>query len=283
MLELALLLRAQGWTAGFLDGRAEMAVDILGSPERPTLLIVDYAETRPDLLAALFTGLLADTARPTRCILLARAATDWWFALRRRRGGVGDLVCGPATTVQRLNPLATDRADRAAIAERARDAFATQLGVTGGPLASSWTEPHFDRILFLHLAALRAVLDTDDGDLGDLALLDAALDREQSFWDEGLVGFGLPSLAGRPVAQAAAVATLAGSVDTPGGAVELLRICPLLADQPAASLDRVAELLHGLYPGPAWLQGVQPDLLGEHLVGRAIVDDPGLLRLFDAG
>ena len=37
-----------------------------------------------------------------------------------------------------------------------------------------------------------------------------------------------------------------------------------------------------LYPADGWLEGVQPDLLGEHLLLRAGQEDPSILRVFDA-
>jgi hypothetical protein len=80
--------------------------------------------------------------------------------------------------------------------------------------------------------------------------------------------------------QAAAVATLAGSAATRSEAIKLLRKAPLLGGQSAAVLGNVAELFHRLYPGEKWLHGIQPDLLGEHLVERAIAEDPNLLQMF---
>jgi hypothetical protein len=74
------------------------------------------------------------------------------------------------------------------------------------------------------------------------------------------------------------VATLAGQAGNRTEAIRLLASsAPLLGGQSAVVVDAVAELLHRLYPGEAWLQGVLPDLLGEHLVERALDEDPDLL------
>jgi hypothetical protein len=167
------------------------------------------------------------------------------------------------------------------VVERAFGRFSAVLGTHHEIPAGPFADTHFERVLFLHLAALSAASDEADGH-GAQTLLDAALRREQAFWDDGVRAMGAGPLAGRPIMQAAAIATLAGRVETPAAALELLRHSPLLADQPLAVLDDVAELLHRLYPGGAWLEGVQPDLLGDHLVGQALAEDPGLMQVFDA-
>jgi hypothetical protein len=288
MMELCRRLKAADgpeWRAGFLTAEPsalppEWAAD-LTLAWQPTFVVIDYAETKRQQTLDLLAAALIHRGPKLRCVLLARAAADWWHELKRTTGRVGDLLNGPATTTHRLAPLATDPADRAAIATRAFDRFSAVLTTRHGPPAGPFEDPCFDRVLFLHLAALSAAAD-EVAEHGSEALLDSALRREQAFWDEGVRAMGAGSLAGRPILQAAAVATLAGRVATPAAAVGLLRHCPLLADQPLAVLDDVAELLHRLYPGAAWLEGVQPDLLGDHLVRQALAEDPGLMTVFDA-
>jgi hypothetical protein len=111
-------------------------------------------------------------------------------------------------------------------------------------------------------------------------LLDFAIRREQAFWDEGISEAGAPALRGRPIAQAAAVATLAGRVADLQQAMQLMAHAPLLKGQPVAVLEAAAELFHRLYPGQAWLEGVQPDILGEHLIGHSLETDPALIQVF---
>jgi hypothetical protein len=285
MIELCRRVADDEWQAGFLDAQPSALppswASDLASSRQSTLVVIDYAETKEqetlDLLAAaadLQSGRL-------RCVLLARAAADWWPKLKRTMGSVGDLLNGPATTTYRLAPLATEPTDRPDVVRRAFDRFSAVLDTRHDPPAGLFTGVHFERVLFLHLAALSAAVDGVAGH-SEQTLLDAALRREQAFWDEGVRAIGQGVLAGRPIMQAAAVATLAGRVQTPAQAVDLLRHCPLLSDQPLAVLDDLAELLHRLYPGTAWLEGVQPDVLGEHLVNQALVEDPGLLRVFGA-
>lgn len=282
LIEVALRASAAGWHSGFLvstlDGRETWAPDLLWR-RGDLFVVIDYAETRRkdviDLIAAALTG----RASKVRCVLLARARGEWWDEVCRTHGGVGEVLTGPATTVTRLGPLVPAVAERPRVVTGAARRFGDVLGTEPATITQTFAEDDFDRVLFLHLAALEAALDGSDKTTE--ALLDAAVRREQALWDDGARSLSLPHLAGRPMRQAAALITLAGQIAHPTQAVELLRTCPLLADQPAAVLDDVAELFHRLYPGATWLQGVQPDLLGEHLVGQALADDPELLGVFD--
>src|SRR5262249_18285347 len=149
-----------------------------------------------------------------------------------------------------LLPLATDPAARGEIYRQAVAAFGRVLTMPAAVLAESFDSPLYDRVLFIHLRALAAVL-------GDPArtqdeLLSFALRREQSFLDGAMRTAARPELVGRPVRQAAALVTMAGGAATPAEAVVMLRQVPLLAGQPDATLAAVAEALHGLYPAETW-------------------------------
>lgn len=281
MIELVGRLTEGGWRAGFVArevaGRAVLAWLMRESPE--LLLVVDYAETRRADVRAIIRAALEGAGGKLRIVLLARARADWWGDLLAQGEGVGDLLEGPATEVLELGPLATGSSERRAAFAGAAKSFAAALR-RSIPTAS---EPDldaevFERVLFIHLKALAAV-EGDEVDGGG-ALLDYALKRERRFWDDGVRSAGMDFLADRPIAQAAAVATLAGTAADRADAIRLISGAPLLADQPAAVVGAVAELLHRLYPSDDWLRGVEPDLLGEHLVGRALEEDPDLLGVF---
>ena len=286
MIEMVSRLSRAGWRAGFVA--ADLPED--GAPlawlmrdASALLLVVDYAETRRrDVRAIIGAALEAAHGTVVRIVLLARARADWWRDLLAQGGGVGDVLAGPATAVHALEPLVMGEAARDAAFRSAASSFASVLrhpAPPGAPEAGLSLDGRlFDRVLFIHLAALAAVeAERAEGEQG---LLDFALRREQQFWDTGVRAAGLDFLAGRAIAQAAAVATLAGTAASRPEAVALISSAPLLAGQPATVTDAVAELLHRLYPSEQWLQGVQPDLLGEHLVGQAIEDDANLLEVF---
>ncbi|MDQ7908090.1 hypothetical protein RB614_26535 [Phytohabitans sp. ZYX-F-186] len=283
-IELCARARNASWRAGFLHPSVQAVstdqLELLATGSRGVLVVVDYAETRRPATASLIQAALRAHVR-VRLVLLARSAGDWWLELRHSSGPVGDFVNGPAVARREIDPLAVDPAARSETHRRAAAAFAGVLGLaTPDGLADGLGGPLFDRVLFIHLRALALVLGDPAATEG--ALLDFALRREQSYLDGGLHAAGLAGLAGQPIRQAAALATMAGGATSLGQAIELLRQAPLLADQPQAVLARVATVLHGLYPADAWLAGVQPDLLGEHLVAATIDDDPLLLGAFGA-
>lgn len=278
LIELCARLRDAGWRTGFLrqDVSQVDAAHLahLGREVPGVLAVVDYCETRQQAVGRLVDAALRSGTN-TRIVLLARAAADWWHQLRQLPDTLGDFLNGPGVTVHDVPPLAPDLVRRKEVTDLARHTFAEVLGRPVPAGDGDLSADAYDRVLFLHLHALAAVEGVAAGNAR--ALLDFALRREQGFWDSGLRAADLPLLTGRPIRQAAALATLAGSAGDFDKATRLLARAPLLAGQPAASIGRVAELLHRVYPSDAWLSGVQPDLLGEHLVEQVIEDDPGLL------
>ena len=66
------------------------------------------------------------------------------------------------------------------------------------------------------------------------------------------------------------LAGVGGGVQGESEAIEVLRGLQFFTDQPAAVLTSVARLLHECYPGERWIEPIQPDLLGEHLVQREL-------------
>jgi hypothetical protein len=234
LIEACRRLRRQGWAAGFLSLDAgEVTAETLSAVAsgRPGgFVVVDYAETRTDAAASLLAAALA-TAAKTRVVLLARSVTDWWYSFGP--GEVRDFLLGPAATRHPVPPLASDVPARRELFDHAARRFcevltlkyprppeagAAEAGAAGpdaaGPDAGEAAEPVlsgtvYDRVLFIHLRALAATLNVAAAD--ESGLLDFALAREQRFWDDGLRALGHPGLAGRPVRQAAALTTLAGS------------------------------------------------------------------------
>ncbi len=283
MIELCKQLRGEGWYAGFLI--RELAVDrlpaALGASTRGRdrcLVVVDYAETRiPEATALLRAALAWSSGRMCRIVLLARSRGDWWSELQRQPDRVGEFLSGPATTVERLKPLASDPPDRRRVFDSAAASFSARVDT---PKAideiPNLEAAHNDRALYILIAALAAVeghsIKDEDG------LLDYTLKREQRLLDDGVVALALRHLKGDAVLQAAAVATLVGSASDREEAARLLSAAPLLAGESLNVIRAVAELLHRLYPGQSWLQGVLPDLLGEHVVERVLERDPRLLE-----
>jgi hypothetical protein len=242
---------------------------------------VDYAELQRTELRMLIEHTLSrGHGHKTRLVALARSRGDWWQDLRRTPHGIGDFLSGPATSVEILTPVARTPEERLDSFQRAAESFAVLLGrPVPSPDQIDMTPSYYERILFVHLAALAAVLGQHASE--DDALLDFALRRERGFWDAGVEAVGFTDLRGRAVLEAAVVTTMAGRIDHREEAVRLISRAPALVGQPATATAAIAEMLHTLYPGDGWLEGVQPDLLGEHLLYRAGQEDPAILRVFD--
>lgn len=242
----------------------------------PVLVVVEYAESRADLIALLerVAAFAAATGprRRVRVLLLARGDGDWWSGLRRHSGAIGALL-EDSVSVQ-LSPLAATVAEREAVFVEASKKFAEVRGhpaVLRPPI--SLDDERFGRVLYLHMAALAAV----EGVAFDAgSLMDAILDHEQRFWvSEAAARHSVPvdvALA----RQLVAAATLRGGLSTEDEAREL---CARLARRGLTRDDEVLiTLLHYVYERAGetrYLPGLEPDLLGEAMVLRVAAPPKG--------
>jgi CHAT domain-containing protein len=273
-LEAALKMRAEGWWAGFATNEAiqspEKTWKALNRSEGKLLLIVDYAETNRPFLIPILREMHRLERGPVRLLLLARAALDWWEQLKSERDGVGDLVSGPATSRYSLQPLADTveaRADSYGVAAQAFSEHLTQPLPAGRP--DDLDAKHFERALLLHMSALIDVEGKEKAK-GEDGILDRILSREKNFWQTRAGDQGIEPKIVPGVGRALAAITLGGGVQGESEAIEVLRGLQFFTDQPAAVLTSVARLLHECYPGERWIEPIQPDLLGEHLVQREL-------------
>lgn len=277
------LRREAGWDAGFLpEGvlRHERAAALFGELKKPLLLVLDYAESRRGEIEAVVSSARSSSRERVRVVLLSRSEGDWWAELQRSGDGVGDFFQGPAVPAPiPLLPLTDSIEARQDSYRRAVHAFAEALGKSRDGAATApapaLDAEDFERVLLVHTAALAAV-EGEQVPSGDL--LDWLLLREQRGIErvrEKQAGLA-PELQ-RAVLHAAALVTLAQGADSRAETVEIIRRAPSLADQPRVRLDRIGEALHVLYRGRRWCDGVEPDLVGEHLVWRALTDAPELL------
>ncbi len=281
MRHLVRLRGAAGWDAGvlpeILPGEQPLSV-LLAEGGKPLLLVLDYAESRRSHIEAVVTA-ARDAARSrVRVILLARAEGDWWHELKRAANGVGDFFQGPSVEGPiPLLPLTSSIEARRFSYQSAIHAFAKILGKTHSALRTVPALDHedFERVLLVHAAALAAV---EGEQVPSHGLLDWLLTREEAGIDrvrEKQAGLG-PEIQ-RAIHHAAALLTLAQGSDSRDETVEIISRTPSLQDQPRARRDQIAEILHVLYQGRKWCDGVEPDLVGEHLVERHLRDNPILL------
>src|SRR5215208_2256153 len=296
MIEWCRHLRHQGWHAGFLrqDREAEDLDSLLeGSASR--LVVLDYAETRLGVLEPMLLkmGLAAEGQGPKlRLVLLARRKTDWWENLSHRSGReIEDLLLG-SPEPRTITPLIPkDTADREKAFRVATDGFSVQLDlkVPKDLHIPDLSKGKFDRVLYLHMAALAALrgerIETAE------SALEQTLAHEQFFWRNRVSDLGLDrsltSLMNKAVEPAVAAVTLVGGARTLQHAQALLdrvlKDLPLQPHHPATILG----LLIDLYAGSRGADGryidpLQPDLLGEELVAEALNRNGELLgRILD--
>ncbi len=284
-IRLCETLRGTDWHAGFLtsqEGRlSPSALDHLLEDWRWLFIVVDYAETRRDsLLELLRQAARVGNRRRVRIALIARDAADWWTELASADADVQALLLGSPDPIP-VPSLAEDVRSRTNVFNASVTAFAGKLDKSQEGLRPPDLEkPDFASVLVIQMAALAAL----DGERLDdaSALLDYVLDHERRYWNKGAASVGLPRELNPAVSQAAALATLAGGAETREGARKLIARGPLLEDQPKATVNAIAGLLHDLYPATdkTWLETIRPDLLGEHLVARETAADSAVLDSF---
>lgn len=276
-LHLCSLLRNEGWRAGFVkssaDANVKEALDEIFAGGGPVLAVVDYAETRRGLLAPLVQRVHEKrNDGPFRVILLARRREEWWEQLKREKEPVGGVFAGPATRHYTLQPLATGLDQRIETFELAARSFAEELNEPKKETPKLDLEArYFDPVLMIHMAALGTVQGVDLKD--EDGILDNTLDRERRFWETQLEARGLPRNLRAGVGRALCAITLAGGVRSRAEAIDYMEGLKFFDGQPRAVMENIAGLLHTVYPGERWIEAVQPDILGEHLIERELEED----------
>ncbi len=249
-IELCEQMGKAGWRTGFLREGAEL-VGLLES-HRPVLAVLDYAESRPDLGNVLEGVAGRRGKKAVRFLLLSRNADAWWTDLLRSNAAV-------KTMLSEEEPIALPSAtpDREAVFREAVMAFAGK-GYTG-PLPSL-EHPRYERVLYVHAAALATA---QERPVHVDALMEDTLDHEEHFWREQLPD----RLVVDDMRLVVAALTLTGGV---GSAADAHALVHLLCGGPN---KKMVMLLRDLYAGRAgqrYIGGLEPDLLGEAMVWRAL-------------
>jgi hypothetical protein len=209
---------------------------------------------------------------PFRIILLARVREQWWEQLKREPNPEGSIYAGSTTQHFALPPVAMGSEERLETFHLALKAYADLLGK---PVPES-TEPdleapYFDSILIIQMYALGLLEGIDLKD--EEGILDSALHREERFWESHLKARGLPSSLLPGVGRILCVVTLGGGVANREDLVSCMEQLKAFNGQSRAVLEGIADLLHTLYSGKSFVEPLQPDILGEHLVERELLND----------
>jgi len=277
-IELCHQRRQSGWYAGFLDnnvGINQMAASwqTLRHRDQPLLIVIDYAETRQTTFLSLLNATLqTEVSQPVRILLLARSGGEWWDNLPSKDPKCEALLSGYATTGPfRLPPLYQTVKARQHAYTTALRAFASVLGVAGSEIVPDLAGEHFERPLYVQMAALLALY--GEQPITSQGLTKALLNHERRYWSGLLAHFNWPEPE-RNAEQILALATLAGGFPTARAAEPYWTRARagVLTSKEFNLLFREVALL---YPGTEGLGPLRPDLLGEALVAQALLQFEG--------
>lgn len=248
--------REAGWPAGLLPASApDEALRQLGTTGRSCLVVIDDAETRLGQVRTALRSLASARGSPGRLLLLARSASGWLDQLRDDPDdGVAALADGIVPL--RLAPVAPVTGDLEAMC----DIFARRLKRPVPPLPAGLPAPA--TMLELQAAALAHLLPSGDPARPPLHRI---LALERDYWQRTAAAFGLASLGPRDLAEIMAAVTLFGASTEPE-ADALLGALRAFDRASRRTTDSCRDLLRTVLPGPAPLNPLQPDQLGEDAV-----------------
>ncbi|CAL9471019.1 hypothetical protein SUDANB176_02841 [Streptomyces sp. enrichment culture] len=288
-VELCHRLRAQDWVTGRLaeDASAE-TLKALEQLSHPLLLVVDYAETRKEQLHTLASH-LRYPQHPVRLLLLARSAGDW-LAQLATSPSLSSLVEVP---VEHLKPLEVTPAGRIAVWRSAVGSLADALSSLPGYQDVPWpamrdevalrptlgTGGTEDRsVLALHMNALAALLEAGSPLASPATRTeDVLLLHEQHYWEKAAKSRGLTL--GDMTRRYAVASASAWSATDENEALPVLGRVFGLRDLGEDRSIEVARWISDLYRTSShfWAT-LQPDRLGEHLIGVVLKERPQLLH-----
>lgn len=274
--QLAARLRARDWVAGQVR-QTHGDLDALRTVQHPLLLVVDYAETRPELVRELRER-TAEARHPVRLLLLARSRGSWI----RATGALREI------RLHALSPAADER--ERAFRTAARDLSGRLAEVTDGtvdwprvadalPAGRPRGVPGAETALAVQMAALATLLrHVRDPREDETTVEDELLGHEERYWSD-TARWSRERRDGLR-AQAVAAAVLCPARDELEARETLTRLLP---DELLGLIGDIAAWLRDLYPPSEdryWGQ-LEPDRLAEYHASEQVVADTGLLlRLF---
>jgi tetratricopeptide (TPR) repeat protein len=284
--QLCAEMSLRSWTAGFLNqGCKPESFDRMRETGSPLLAVLDYGDAWSDLEQFLIRlAAPAETAPPTRILLLARHSGSWWYRLRTTNPHVTMHTTDVAAATVSPEDL------RAAYCDAA-EAFRQHLGAA--PLDSRDPIPPLQGqpILVVHMAALLRI----DAHVGGSwtrrdfteqsptsVIVASVLEHEEGYWQRSVTAAGM-QIADVVLRRVIALAGLFGWKDE----AELAQLLTAVPDLTDASFERrhaLARWIMAFYPvqEPRQETILQPDLLLEQLVALALVDCPQLLTPLSA-
>ena len=278
-LEMCKRLMREGWSAGFLMNdvqpqSAQNFVKALSQSLQPVLLVLDYAETRSSVLLHILEALISsETASPIRILLLARSSGEWWGQLPTYNKRCEALLDGSATTGPYPIPALYEQlSERVAAFSEALTAFAQALNVAAPQIQPDLGAEQYHNPLYLQMAALLSLLGEHTANAE--ALPKSLVRHEQRYWRKVTSNYALEGISPDREAEAnllMGLVTLIGYAPT-AKAIEPLWVA---AGGHPPNLKPLFNSVSPLYPSRQGLGALQPDLLGEALVGSQVLGSTG--------
>ncbi|MEW6529660.1 MAG: tetratricopeptide repeat protein [Thermodesulfobacteriota bacterium] len=269
-IEWARRMRDRGWFAGFVrEELSEEDMEILLTPWKPCLVVIDYAESRPRLSDFLIrvAERSSNGGQPLRVALLAREIADWWNALQESNDALRHLLSEHLPT--RLETVPMEGPLRLEVWKQAANAFADKLVKRTPEDEPDLNNDLFGRPLYLHMAALAAV---EELDITANGLLNDIVAHEKRVWSKQFPHS--PDFLPRASRMVATV-TLRGGVSS-------VEEAETLNQRIKGPKERsFIQFLRRLYPGSPqspqarYMAPLEPDLLGEALI-EGVLADPNI-------
>jgi hypothetical protein len=292
-VELCKRGKDRDWLCGLLSRIVDLAaLEELAVVPTARLVVIDYAESRLEQLEVLLPLLRAKATAeyPVRVLLLVRprktdnrieGKTDDWTKALQGQSDWLDAVLDECKEHIVLEDMPLEIPEREALFKAAAGAFADRIDPPIAPPDSPEVLDGevFSSPLLVMIAAYLAVHGNHPLPSTKTALLDELLGHEQHYWRESAAGLFSDDVLPRRVVG---LATLAGADDEIAAAT-LFRLLPDLVGVDTERLYRLARWVHEMYPGPRWLNPLEPDLLGEYLVAETFTDKPAILAGVLAG
>ncbi|MFF4122128.1 tetratricopeptide repeat protein [Microbispora rosea] len=278
--ELIDRLSDQGWMSGWIlaDADLDSASKYIRRIETSTILVLDYAETRPEKVDKLIR-LIAERKHSNsalKLLLISRSAGDWWEQIVANRAGIGTI---PAIEVAQLPPLEeTIEGRQAAYIDACRD-LGRRLGVhvPNDLQIPNLRDSRYGSPLMLQMEALAHLLEPALASSGG-SPEEIIVAHEEPYWMAVARASGV-NVHRRVLRRAVVAATLCSAINEDEAFYFLSRI-PGFRDQSEDIKLKGAIWLHDLYAldmdGFFW-GPLQPDRLGEYLIARALREEPDLL------
>jgi len=268
--------RLIGWDCNWIR-TGEEADALRATGHRKSLVIVDYAETKPrENLEKLVRNLAWPPGRKNvRVLLIARTDGDWWSELVEKADTMQERFILSRASHMKLVSLpdgnnAIEQCYRTAV-----EVFSNTLDrpVNGNRIPELSQDA---TVLDVHISALLDVLGSDRLSSGQYEQL---LDHEDRYWQRSAESCGLTHFSRKARRESVAELVLSGA-DTIADLADQLESIPDLAGTPIATRRAVAQWLQDLYPaeGQDRVGSFRPHSLAEHLAVQELAADKEFLN-----